>query len=71
MAGYIIREREETLVLPVGQVDQLLQTADGETLKTTRCDENFPDDFWYSKPASSDYIKKSGGGGEGRRRART
>ena len=32
MAGYIIREREETLVLPVGQVDQLLQTADGDAV---------------------------------------
>ena len=30
MAGYIIRDREKTLVLPCRQVDQLLQAADGD-----------------------------------------
>ena len=30
MAGYIIQDREKTLVLPCRQVDQLLQAADGD-----------------------------------------
>lgn len=52
------------LILQTSSGDQSMfyYDNDGKTLKTTRCDENFPDDFWYSKPASSDYIKKSGGG---------
>lgn len=37
MAGYIIRDREQTLVLPVRQVDALLQTADGDAALLYLC----------------------------------
>lgn len=37
MAGYIIQNREQTLVLPVEQVDGLLQTADGDAALLYLC----------------------------------
>ena len=37
MAGYIIREREQTLVLPAAQVDSLLRQADGDAALLYLC----------------------------------
>lgn len=52
------------LILQTSSGDQSIfyYNNNGKTLKTTRCDENFPDDFWYSKPATQEYIKKAGNG---------
>ena len=37
MAGYIIRDREQTLALPAQQVDRILQTADGDAALLYLC----------------------------------